>query len=122
MLGDTSINQSLEIFNHVVSGNNNVSNLFALVFSNEGRSSLEHQLGFLGTGEDVSLENELGILVNLAFISNRLNGRDGTLDGTNNGNVVLILELLSEGLEIVNDRGRISNATIEVVEINIGNV
>lgn len=122
MLGDTSINQSLEIFNHVVSGNNNISNLLVLVFSNEGRSSLEHQLGFLGTGEDVSLENELGILVNLAFISNRLNGRDGTLDGTNNGNVVLILELLSEGLEIVNDRGRISNATIEVVEINIGNV
>lgn len=122
MLGDTSINQSLEIFNHVVSGNNNISNLLVLVFSNEGRSSLEHSLGFLGTGEDVSLENELGVLVNLAFISNRLNGRNSTLDGTNNRNVILILELLSEGLEIVNDRGRISNATIEVVEINIRNV
>lgn len=122
MLGDTSINQSLEIFNHVVSGNNNISNLLVLVFSNEGRSSFEHSLGFLGTGEDVSLENELGILVDLAFISNRLNGRNSTLDGTNNRNVILILELLSEGLEIVNDRRRISNTTIEVVEINIGNV
>lgn len=89
---------------------------------NEGRGSLEHGLGFLSTGEDVSLESELGVLVDLAFISNRLDGRNSTLDGTNNRNVILILELLSEGLEIVNNRGRISNATIEVVEINIGNV
>lgn len=121
-LGNASINQSLEIFNDVISSDDNVSNLLALVFSDEGRSSLEHRLRFLGTSEDVSLENEFGILVNLTFVRNGLNSGNSALDGTNNGDVILILELLGKSLEVIDDGGRISNAAIEVVEVDIGNV
>lgn len=112
----------MEVFNDIVSRDDDIRNLLVLEFRNEGRGSLEHGLGFLSTGEDVSLEGELGVFVDLAFISNSLNVSDSTLDGTNDGDVVLVAELLGEVLEVINDVGGVNNATVKVVEVNIGNV
>lgn len=112
----------MEVFDDIVSRDDDISNLLALEFRNEGRGSLEHGLGFLGTSEEVSLESELGVLVDLAFISNTLNVGDGSLDGTNNGDVVLVTELLGKSLEVIDNVGGVNNATVEVVEVNIGNV
>lgn len=112
----------MEVFNDIVSRDDDVSNLLVLEFRNEGRGSLEHGLSFLSTGEDVSLEDELGVLVDLAFIRNSLDVSDGTLDGTNDGEVILVAELLLETLEVINNVGGVNNATVKVVEVNVGNV
>lgn len=58
----------------------------------------------------------------LAFGGNILTGLDNSLDITNQVNEILSLQVSKEGLDSVDNLLTINNATIEVVEINLGNV
>lgn len=122
LLGNASINQSLEVFDDIVSRDDDISNLLVLEFGDEGRGSLEHSLSFLGAGKEVSLEGKLGVLVHLAFVSDSLDVSEGALDGTDDSEVVLVTELLGESLEVSDNVGGVDNATVQVVEVDIGNV
>lgn len=60
--------------------------------------------------------------MNLAFVRDSLDVANSRLGSGDNAQVVLVLEVLSDGLEIVNNGGRVNNATVQIIEINIGNV
>lgn len=62
------------------------------------------------------------LLLGLAFGGNILTGLDNSLDITNQVNEILSLQVSKEGLDSVDNLLTINNATIEVAEINLGNV
>lgn len=63
-----------------------------------------------------------GLLLGLAFGGNVLTRLDKSLDINNQVDEVLSLQVSKEGLDGFNNLLSINNATIEVVEINLGDV